>query len=76
VDALDLTRAEILAAVEGAVRTQATVGPPTPASARYCATADQEVPDGMLCAVRDVMADFEVVATAAGHRPAEDRGIT
>ena len=41
-----------------------------------CATADLDVPAGPLCAVRDVVADFEVVATAAGQRPAEDRGNT
>jgi hypothetical protein len=58
------------------LRSWSSAGPPTPASAPCCATADQEVPAGRLCAVRGVMADFEVVATAAGQRPAEDRGIT
>jgi hypothetical protein len=78
VDALDLTRAGLLAAVEGAVRP----APPTGRRAaqgglgtRY-ATADLVVPADRLCAVRVGMADFEVVATAAGQRPAEDRGIT
>ena len=45
-------------------------------SAPCCATADLDVPASRLCAVRDGVADFQVVATAAGQRPAEDRGIT
>jgi hypothetical protein len=62
-----------LATTDLAVAHLLSAGPP-PASAPSSATADLEVPRGRLCAVRGGMADFEVVATAAGPaRPARQR---